>query len=425
MEKYFTCWAGFLKLYALAGGAKGCSQQVFVFFPPRRTKKAPSESKITSFKAMNTQAILSCTFVFAMCLARGTIAAQPHQTEVNVGGWLHLSESDRGWQIEGVRELGNWNVPLRDGDLVTQIEGQNASKLGPVSIAALLEDAMLQKIPVTVERRGQLLKLDLFTGEEEEDAEAKRFYTQYGVGLMLTSSGTGSAVTVHRVTPNSPAEKSGLHKDDRIIAVEGKEVSTFTVSQVSELLLSDRPSPVKLRVRRENAEFEVTINRVLTRELFQQPEAALHAFPIHQRGDPAPTFELMSTKGKRVRLEDFRGKWVLLNFWGVWCAPCHFELPFLEAWSKEYSRNLVVLGLDVNDKPDSLARYLARNPIAYDILLAGQIGDPPAKSYAVRGVPVNVIVDPNGVVRYVELGFEPPSPTAPPPLQTYLRSIQR
>jgi hypothetical protein len=85
----------------------------------------------------------------------------------------------------------------------------------------------------------------------------------------------------------------------------------------------------------------------------------------------------------------------------------------------------VILGLDVDDKPDSLQRYLARNPLAYQVLSAGQLGDPLAKSYAVRGVPLNVLVDPKGVVRYVEVGFEPPSPSEPPPLESYLQSIQR
>jgi thiol-disulfide isomerase/thioredoxin len=193
---------------------------------------------------------------------------------------------------------------------------------------------------------------------------------------------------------------------------------------VTKLLLSDHPSPVKLRVLRQNTTFEVTINRTSTRDIFQQAEAAPHSFPIHKRGDPAPAFGLMNTRSQRIRLQDFRGKWVLLNFWGIWCGPCHFELPFLEAWSKRYVGKLVVLGLDVNDNPDLLQRYLARHLLAYQVLLAGQLDDPIAKSYAVRGVPLNVLIDPKGAVRYVEVGFQPALPGEPLPLDLYLHSIR-
>lgn len=373
---------------------------------------------------MLQRAILPLAFVLALCGVREAPAAEPRRPEVNVG-WVRLSETDRGWQIERIRELGDWNLPLLEGDILTQIEHEDASKLGPISIAALLADAEMQKIQVTVERKGRFQQLDVFAGEEEQDAKTKRFYEQYGVGLVLTSGANGSGATVSFVIPGSPAEKSDLHKNDKILAVDGKDVSTLGLSDVGKLLLSDRPSPVKLRVLRESTEFQATVNRVSTHDLFQRPEDAPHAFPIHKRGDPAPAFELMNTQSKRVRLEDFRGHWVLLNFWGVWCGSCHFELPFLEAWSKRYTGKLVILGLDVNDKPDSLGSYLARHPLAYEVLLAGQLGDATAKSYAVRGVPLNVLVDPNGVARYVEVGFEPSSPSEPPPLESYLQSIQR
>ncbi len=373
---------------------------------------------------MYGRAILSLTFVFAVYAARDALAAQPRRTEINVG-WLRLSETDRGWRIDRVRELGDWSLPLLEGDLLTRIEGLDASNLGPISMAAFVEDATMQRIQVTVERKGQLQQLDVFAGGEDEDAEGKRFSEQYGIGLVVTSGAPSAGAAVVRVLPGSPAEKSDLHKDDKILAVDGKDVSTFSVSEVSKLLLGDRPSPVKLRILRDDAQLELTVNRISTSDLFQRADAAPYAFPIHKRGDPAPTFELMNTLGKRVRLEDFRGQWALLNFWGVWCGPCHFEMPFLEAWGKRYTGKLVILGLDVNDKPNSLQRYLARHPVAYQILLAGQLDDSLAKSYAIRGVPLNVLVDPKGVVRYVEVGFEPSPPGEPQPLETYLRSIRR
>jgi thiol-disulfide isomerase/thioredoxin len=348
------------------------------------------------------------------------VTASELPVKVNLG-WLALSETTRGWRVEKVREEGDWNIPLVEGDLVTQIRDQAASDMGPISVAALLGGAFVHPVPVTVERDGRSRQVEVLANDPDSIVSEKQLSQQYGTGLLLTSEG---GVRILQVKPGSPGEKAGLRSNDRIVSVDGRPVNTLPPAQVSELLRSTRPSPVKLRVSRDGSEFEVEVGRIAISDLYPLPKTPSLPLPLQKRADPAPKFDLESYQGQRVKLDDFRGKWVLLNFWGVWCAPCTFEMSFLDAWKKRYGDRLIILGLDVGDKPEVLHRYLERHPRPYPVLIAGQIGEPLADAYGINAIPLNVVLDPKGEIRYVEVGFEPASPDEPPPLDSYLRSVQ-
>ena len=98
-------------------------------------------------------------------------------------------------------------------------------------------------------------------------------------------------------------------------------------------------------------------------------------------------------------------------------------MPFLETWSKQYAGKLTILGLDINDKKDSLKKFLTRHPLPYEVLLGGKMDGPFGKSYAVTGAPLNIVIDPNGTIQFLEHGFAQASPTDPPPLESFLRSV--
>jgi thiol-disulfide isomerase/thioredoxin len=89
------------------------------------------------------------------------------------------------------------------------------------------------------------------------------------------------------------------------------------------------------------------------------------------RGKPAPVFSLESLEGKTVRLEDFRGKAVLLNFWATWCQPCKIEMPWFEQLQKQYgSEGLQVVGIAMDDaSKEDIARFAKDVGVSYPILL--------------------------------------------------------
>ena len=122
-------------------------------------------------------------------------------------------------------------------------------------------------------------------------------------------------------------------------------------------------------------------------------------------GRTAPDFTTQTLDGARVRLSQYRGQPVLLNFWATWCAPCQDEMPLIQRSSDIYkSQGLVVLAVNYQQTSTSsmkafLRKVDARFPGVFDP--AGQI----AGAYGVNvGLPVSVFIDRSGVVSFIQLG---------------------
>jgi peroxiredoxin len=96
------------------------------------------------------------------------------------------------------------------------------------------------------------------------------------------------------------------------------------------------------------------------------------------KGKAAPEFSLESLDGKAVRLADFNGKGVLLNFWATWCQPCKIEMPWFEELQREYGpQGLQVVGIAMDDAPkEDIAKFAKEMGVNYPILLGKEsVGD--------------------------------------------------
>ena len=109
----------------------------------------------------------------------------------------------------------------------------------------------------------------------------------------------------------------------------------------------------------------------------------------------APSLVLKDMNGKTVRLSDFKGKVVLLNFWATWCSPCAAEVPELVKWQSEYKDKLQILGVTYPPTHLPAVRtYVRKKKINYLILL----GSVATKKLFEKSetLPVTVIVDKHG-----------------------------
>lgn len=120
------------------------------------------------------------------------------------------------------------------------------------------------------------------------------------------------------------------------------------------------------------------------------------------KGDIAPDFILETLSGEKHSLSDYKGKQnVLLVFWASWCPPCMREIPDLIEIENKYSdKGLKILAVNVttSDRLSKVKSTIKQKKINYTVLLdqTGEI----ATTYQVRGIPTNIIVDKEGVIKY-------------------------
>jgi peroxiredoxin len=120
-------------------------------------------------------------------------------------------------------------------------------------------------------------------------------------------------------------------------------------------------------------------------------------------GQPAPDFSLKDSTGADLRLSDYRGTAVVLNFWATWCRPCKVEMPMLEDFEARYKASgLAVIGVSMDDDGwKSVMPYLGKNKLNYPVV----IGNPElAKRYGVEAMPTTLLIDRAGRLAGVHVG---------------------
>ena len=123
-------------------------------------------------------------------------------------------------------------------------------------------------------------------------------------------------------------------------------------------------------------------------------------------GQPAPAVTVNDLDGKPRSLTDWRGKWLLVNFWATWCGPCIEEIPLLIAAQRDYGASgLQVLGIALDD-PDTVRAAMKERGFNYPSLAGDdtvmtaleQLGN------TLGAIPYTVLISPDGVIRDMEMG---------------------
>lgn len=122
--------------------------------------------------------------------------------------------------------------------------------------------------------------------------------------------------------------------------------------------------------------------------------------------DTAPDFTLKSLEGSNLRLEEYRGQVVLINFWASWCGPCRQEMPLLDRLHQRYvDTGFAVLGINVEGEVAPAQELIDKVPVTFPVLIdEGQLV---SELYKLEAMPSTVVVDRDGVVRYIHRGYKP------------------
>jgi cytochrome c biogenesis protein CcmG/thiol:disulfide interchange protein DsbE len=122
-------------------------------------------------------------------------------------------------------------------------------------------------------------------------------------------------------------------------------------------------------------------------------------------GDPAPDKVLPTLDGGGTgSIADYRGKWVLVNFWASWCEPCRKEAPALEALQQSRGTGaFTVLGIDLDDATGDAKSFVEEYGLTYPQLRDGD-GRERRDAYGMTGFPENFLIDPEGNVALIHRG---------------------
>ncbi len=125
--------------------------------------------------------------------------------------------------------------------------------------------------------------------------------------------------------------------------------------------------------------------------------------PTIKVGAAAPSFELVDQNGKKHTSSAYRGKIIMLDWWGVWCSACQRDMPKVQALHEKYSDNpdFVILAMNVRDDNKKMAEYWAEKKYSFPTL---NDADDLARQYGIKAYPSTILIGPDGTVILTAVG---------------------
>lgn len=133
--------------------------------------------------------------------------------------------------------------------------------------------------------------------------------------------------------------------------------------------------------------------------------AALPEGDVNNALRPALDWELKNLDGKKVRLCDFRGKVVILDFWATWCMPCRLEIPYFVELQKQYGdKGLAVVGVSLDEQgPQVVRKFIKEFGVNFPIAIGNE---KIAEAYGgIEGIPTTFVIDRHGRIVRAYVGY--------------------
>jgi len=349
--------------------------------------------------------------------------------------WLTEGYRDRPPFIELTQQLqqhGNevWVVDIMESYFLTP-NNQNARKLTGEGVRSLLEEAQATGRPFTVVTSGRMslatlrgARLWQLANKPEQGKGNLLHIALFFPNLFDTAEKAGDSLELFPITSASSLpitvfqpEKGTyiLRLDDLMKQLEtsGSAVYVHGVKQVRDWYFLDEEM-TKIDIQARDA---IPKQIALMNALWAKDDSSFNAVPelksysqkqkvigLTEYSDiPAHTFTLQDTSGKIYKLEDYRGKVLLLNFWASWCPPCVHEMPSMARLKAHFKdKPFEILAANLGEEPEQVQNFLEKHPVNFPVLL--DKGSQVAKQWKVFAYPNSYLIDKEGNVRFALFG---------------------
>jgi peroxiredoxin len=119
---------------------------------------------------------------------------------------------------------------------------------------------------------------------------------------------------------------------------------------------------------------------------------------IPREGSKAPNFTLPGLDGQDYKLSDYKGKIVVLNFWGTYCPPCVKEMPLIQSYYEKYNKDVEILAINENDPVVSVKAFVRQYELTFPILLDK---DTIRRKYGVMYYPTTIFINESGIIETI------------------------
>jgi peroxiredoxin len=306
---------------------------------------------------------------------------------------------------------------LRANDSVKIVDSFRSTSTGHFTFKGAMSEPGLYRVHFT---ENKFILLSLVSGEVAVTAiwplndytitgpvptlELKNFIDTV-IGYMALMNRSGALADSLKATGNTSMDADAIKKDIntkfRTVVKRYSETTAYEPNAVIAARVLNPQEDFPFFESFNNSLDKRFAGTVMTREFHQFFERLKEGMPEpNEIGNKAPELKLEDTNGKIISLSSLQGKYVLLDFWASWCGPCRAENPnVLAAYKKFKNKNFTILAVSLDNNK---AKWM--EAVRHDALLWWQVSDlkgwqsPAAAKYGVRGIPMNFLIDPKGVI---------------------------
>jgi thiol-disulfide isomerase/thioredoxin len=201
-----------------------------------------------------------------------------------------------------------------------------------------------------------------------------------------------------------------LQKDDLIVRIDGRNASETGPMQMASYFIENNRRRVPAFIERSKMGMEIGLRDF---KAWEYDPIGGKPFAHATTGFSAPNAEFETIDHEHVTLEQFKGKWLLLEVGASWCGPCVARLPEMVTLAEKEKEQLTVVGVEINDRPQAIQRMIEQNKIKFRVASMSFMSSLPIQLgvstvHYMAELPAFVLIEPDGEVALIVIGAGEP-----------------